>query len=905
MEQSRNNLNIELLAPAGDFASLKAAIGNGADSVYFGSNYFNARKKAKNIPEEEMEEAIDYVHLRACRAYLTLNTLLLDEEIPLAMDLAKIAYRYGIDAVIVQDLGFAALLRKAMPDLPLHASTQATIYDEYAIGACACIGISRVILPRELSIAEITRLTRYAKGKGIETEVFVHGALCVCYSGQCIMSSMIGGRSGNRGECAQPCRLPYDITVSKRPKNLIAPHLATKDLSALSHIEELIQAGVTALKIEGRMRSPEYVGVVTNEFRKEIRYVLNKIKFDRFEPSEKDLEKGNTEHLLLAFNRGGDFTDHYLKGKKSPDMMAGAHAGSFGVLLGEIAAKNAQIGVIDIRKTTDVTTTLFPNKGDVFSIRRRGKDEEIASAPIGSAVANGMNIRVKGFHPAMIDTMQIGDQVYRMTHSRLANEVLAADTSKTVISGILREAQDKVLLDWTVARGPSKGVSYQESLGNMETVEKNQTPRISEQRCVEQLSKTGGTPFIIDRLRIENTPAMPVSALNLLRRESLAGLSEKIRQLFKRTFTDSDDSEIITALGCAKEAGTCTADPVVTASKVEWSPEFHDYSAVEDLIRQIDILAPQKTQSHQGGIPAGRPYFQNKVAAYFYSWDGDASSITCHADWYELPIWAFMGGNALNGLKRLKESEPDARIAVVLPPASIGPVREIILELVKTLAKEGIEAVVSGNPGNAWLCQELELEDFQDSGSNVMNSSTASLMKKFGAVSVVPSMELSMEPLIEMAKNVFAGTGCTLELPVYGKLRLMYSEHCPAGYNRSGCKACGTGVAFALKDRKGASFPVICHKEACTVDILNGDNLCVPAEIAELAKICRIRGRLIFTDETIEERKTLTEGFRTLVQNPDSTSLNREIEHIRQTAVDIASDRNHGLTRGHYQRGMH
>ena len=987
---------IELLAPAGDLNSLKVAIGNGANSVYFGSNYFSARKKAKNIPEEDMEEAIDYAHLRSCKIYLALNTLLLDDELDLAVDLAKVAYQCGIDAIIVQDFGFAALLKKQLPDITLHASTQATIYDEYAIDACACVGFSRIILPRELSIDEIARLTAYAKTKGIETEVFVHGALCVCYSGQCIMSSMIGGRSGNRGECAQPCRLPYDVTVQKRPKNLIAPHLATKDISAIDHIEQLILAGVAALKIEGRMRSVEYVGEVTNEFSKQIKFVINKIKFDRFEPSIKGLENGSMENLLLAFNRGGKFSDHYLVGKKSPEMIAGTHVGSFGVLLGEIAAKNSQIGVLDIRKTNDVIATLFPDKGDVIAIRRQGKEEEIASAPIGSAVANGSNIRIKGFHPAIIDTMQIGDLAYRMSHSQLAKEVLTSEKSKTQLAGVLRGNENGISLEWTVTKGIAKGIVYEEHFktepkssviipamdsseahadnknnsdnlnpSGKDSLNSSDLPaRISEQRCVEQLSKTGGTPFVVESIIVESAPAIPVSALNLIRRESLAGISEKIRQSFKKMlpechYTEQNiDNNGYSKMPLnessnidAKSDENCESsnnencdssnseenilqneNNTTRTKEVIRSTEFQDYSAVENLISQIDIFDSEEFaqnkdtmtlnckneadnintksttdmyESSKKCTSAKVNLSKNSISAYFYSWDGTAASIACGADWYELPVWAFLKENALDGLHDLIAMEPDAKIAIALPPAYIGKYRLIILDLLKKLAQEGIEAIVSGNPGNGWLCQELGLENFQDSGTNVLNSCTATLIQEFGATSIVASVELALEPLMEIAKNSFEQTGCLLELPAYGKLRLMYSEHCPVGYNRSGCKACETGAAMAIKDRKGMSFPVICHKETCTVDILNGDNLCVPSEIVELTKHCQIRARLYFTDETAQERKMLTKGFGDLIRNPKSSQTIHEIEKVRRIAVDIASSRNNGLTKGHYQRGMH
>lgn len=901
MKETKKNQseNLELLAPAGDMESLKVAIGNGANSVYFGANYFNARKKAKNISDEEMEEAIDYAHLHSCRAYLTLNTLLLDEELDMAAELAGMAGRYGIDAVIVQDLGFAAMLKNNYPDLPIHASTQATIYDEYAIDACACIGFSRIILPRELSIPEIKRLTQYAKTKGIETEVFAHGALCVSYSGQCVMSSLIGGRSGNRGECAQPCRLPYDLTVLKRPKNQPTPHLATKDISAFDHIEELIKAGVASIKIEGRMRSPEYVGEVIREFRTQIQYVINKMKFDRFEPAMKEMRKGSVENLLLAFNRGGNFSDHYLTGHKGPDMMAGSHVGSFGVLLGEIAAKNSKIGVVDIRKTTDVEAVSFPNKGDVISIRRTGSKDEIASAPIGSAVVNGTSLRIKGFHPAIIDTLQIGDRVYRMSHSLLAKEVLAANQSKTPLEGILRSKNGTVSLEWTVTDGISKGITCSEELDLSQLITEDGKPgvfpEIQEQRCIDQLSKTGGTPFIVEKITVETLPAIPVSSLNHLRRESLAGISEKITGAYKRTLEYPENEPQNALPEQTVQSIETLANP--GSSTIKKSAEFQDYSAVEELIRNIDILSPEKTGEE--------PNTKNSISVYYYSWDGTAESAVCGADWYELPVWSFFNDSAIPEIQKIKELEPEAGIAVVLPPAYIGSYRNAILELIPKLADAGIDAIVSGNPGNSWLCRNYDLAVYQDSGSNVMNSSTAALLQEFGADLIVPSVELSLESLLSLTRKSFVGTDCILELPAYGKLRLMYSEHCPVGYNRSGCKACESGAAFALKDRKGISFPVICHKGPCTAEILNGDNLCAPSEIAEIATICPVRARLYFTDEVSQERINLVKEFRNVLGNAGSPEADRGAERVHKLAVGIASDRNNGLTKGHYQRGIH
>lgn len=261
---------IELLSPAGNFDSLKAAIGNGADSIYFGSEYFSARGKATNFTGEEIEKAIDYAHLHSCSIYLALNTLLMDHELDMAKKIAISAFRQGVDAVIVQDIGFARLLNDLIPELPLHASTQASICDKYSVDAWHDLGVKRIILPREFSIEEIKKISVYANDLGIETEVFAHGALCVSYSGQCLMSSMIGSRSGNRGECAQPCRLTYDLVMNNRTIKKSKALISTRDMSAINLTEELKNSNVTALKIEGRMRSAEYVGTATRNFRKAI-----------------------------------------------------------------------------------------------------------------------------------------------------------------------------------------------------------------------------------------------------------------------------------------------------------------------------------------------------------------------------------------------------------------------------------------------------------------------------------------------------------------------------------------------------------------------------------------------------------------------------------------------------------
>ena len=289
---------LELLAPAGSMEAVAAAVQNGADAVYLGYGDFNARRNAKNFSREEFAAAVSYCHVRGARVYLTLNTLLTDRELPRAAEFAAEASALGADAVLIQDLGVLRMLRQVAPDLPVHASTQMTIHNLDGVKMVADLGLSRAVLSRELSRDQIEYITQRSP---IEIEVFAHGALCMCYSGQCFLSSIIGGRSGNRGLCAQPCRLKYGW-MDKAD----AYPLSLKDLSLAGHLRELRKMGVSCVKLEGRMKRPEYVAVVTGIYSRAI-------KEDR-EPTAEELEQ-----LRAAFSRQG-FTQGYYLDRQGPDM---------------------------------------------------------------------------------------------------------------------------------------------------------------------------------------------------------------------------------------------------------------------------------------------------------------------------------------------------------------------------------------------------------------------------------------------------------------------------------------------------------------------------------------------------------------------------------------------------------
>ena len=311
----------ELLAPAGNFDALKAAVEAGADAVYLAGESFGARAYAGNFSNDEILKAVEFAHLRGVHIHVTVNTILGDDEISAFVEYLKFLRHANVDALIIQDLGAVKLAKKFAPEIPLHASTQMTIHNLEGVKFLAELGFSRVVLARELSLKEIEYI---AKNSPIEIETFIHGALCVCCSGQCFMSSMIGGRSGNRGKCAQPCRLPYEL-VDADGKNILSDAgkylLSPKDLNTLDLLQKIISAGVTSLKIEGRMKRPEYVATVVSVYRKVL---------DNFSPTADDHNK-----LAQIFNR--DFTTAYLEKNPGKNLISDKKPNNRGVPVGRVA----------------------------------------------------------------------------------------------------------------------------------------------------------------------------------------------------------------------------------------------------------------------------------------------------------------------------------------------------------------------------------------------------------------------------------------------------------------------------------------------------------------------------------------------------------------------------------------
>lgn len=508
--------NVELLAPAGNMECLHAAVKAGADAVYLGAGHFNARRGADNFSLENLAEACDYAHLRGVKIYLTLNTVVLPSELPDALELARQAYRCGVDAFIVQDIGISIELSRIMPDVEVHVSTQMNIHDEDGLRAAAALGATRVTLARELSLAEIARLHELAEELGVELESFAHGALCICYSGQCFMSSLVGGRSANRGRCAQACRLPYELHNRALRKTLDAPGehlLSPKDLCTANLIPELLQAGVASLKIEGRMKSPEYVQAVVGVYRAVIDRVEAAIDRDGInsvvasDAPELRASEEEMNVLFEAFSRG--FTTAYLKGKRGNEIMSYGRPNNRGVFVGRVAKVREGLVFIDPETELHVGDLIefWTNRGHFVHTIGEFKTDRAGRVffPVERAVGKG-------------------DRVFRVRNA----EAAFVDDDKLPSVAVCARAELRIgqpaLLTFTVASGDaSVTVEGPE-------VEAARTKAITEEEVREHIDRMGTTPFYLSSLEIDldEGVGMGFSMLHKLRARAAEELQETI-----------------------------------------------------------------------------------------------------------------------------------------------------------------------------------------------------------------------------------------------------------------------------------------------------------------------------------------------------------------------------------------
>ncbi|NRT89431.1 U32 family peptidase [Clostridium beijerinckii] len=503
---------IELLAPAGSMESLIAAINNGADAIYLGGNKFSARAYASNFDNETMMKAVDYAHSYNVKVYVTINTILKQSELKEALKYAGYLYEIGVDAIIIQDLGLVKLIRDVYPDFELHASTQMTIHNAEGALYFREKGMQRIVLSRELTLDEIKYIS---KDLGIETEIFVHGALCVCYSGQCLMSSMIGGRSGNRGRCAQPCRMQYTLkgeNFGERKAYLLSP----KDTCFIDDMEAIIKSGTSSLKVEGRMKKPEYVAGVTRNYRKAIDKVLVNTKFD--------LQRGRQE-LAQLFNREG-FAKAYLYKNVGKDMMSYNYPKNTGVYIGQVSNSGevkleASVSLGDGIRFNDDGFTLSKILNNNNEVKEAFKGETVKLFPTGG--------------------YKKGYKLYKMSDKKLYDELnddLKPYKRKINLTG---EIEFKVNAPLCIKAKYNK----KEYRVYGEMVEEATNKPLTRERVEEALRKSGEIPYKFDKIFFDifDDGFIRISAINNLRRELFEKILKEEVSSYRRKRTEGPIKE--------------------------------------------------------------------------------------------------------------------------------------------------------------------------------------------------------------------------------------------------------------------------------------------------------------------------------------------------------------------------
>lgn len=500
--------DVELLAPVGSFEALKAAVQNGANAVYLGGKDFGARASANNFDRDELKEAVKYAHIRGVQVFVTTNTLRKENEIEDFLEYAKFLYDIDVDAIILQDIGMARLIKRELPDFELHASTQMVAHSLEDVKYLESVGFDRVVLAREVTVEEIKYICDNCKA---DIEVFVHGALCVCYSGQCLMSSMIGNRSGNRGRCAQPCRQRYELidvytgeVVNSNGDYLLSP----RDLNAIEEIDKVIDAGVHSLKIEGRMKRPEYVATVIDGYRKTIDEYLATNKLNVSDETIND--------LYTIFNR--KFTKGLLLGDVGKDMMNSQLPNNQGLYVGTVVDYNKKAKRLKIK----LANTL--KKGDGINL---------GGGTIGRIIKNG-NIETIGYKGETIELDFVGEArkgqiVFKTSDSELMDRVQATFTQdKEFVKNII-DAKITIKLGQKPILTLIDRNKNQATIEGDKIVEEAMKVALSKEKVETQLRKLGNTPYELDLLEIEldDNVSLPISLLNQMRRDCIELLDKE------------------------------------------------------------------------------------------------------------------------------------------------------------------------------------------------------------------------------------------------------------------------------------------------------------------------------------------------------------------------------------------
>jgi putative protease len=829
----------ELLAPAGDRTCLIAAVENGADAVYFGLQRHNARIRANNFDGSDLPEVMQLLHRRGVKGYVTLNTLVFPREMPDLEAAVRALASAGVDAVIVQDLGLVRLIRAIAPQLEIHASTQMSITSAAGVMLARELGCTRVILARELSLAEIGRIRQ---ATDLPLEVFVHGALCVAYSGQCLTSEALGGRSANRGECAQACRMPYQIVCDGRPVELgeIQYLLSPQDLAAYDLIGQLIDLGITALKIEGRLKTPEYVANITRHYRTAIDadWAGRSVPFT----------KRDVREMQLSFSRG--FSHGFLDGNNHKLLVRGDYSKKRGILLGyveSITAAGIRLTVADPVKPGDglvidgdESAGLKEQGGRVYKVFPA--DQRATESGRSIDEEEGLSGRLElRFHPDAIDLNHVsaGQRVWKTDDPALTRRLRGSFTGP-------QTRKVDLDLDVVALTGAQLRVTGRATTGHQATVVSEmplapaETSPADEGLLLAQLGRLGGTIYHLRAVvaTIVGQPMVPKSLLNQLRRELVSQLNEAASMV---------------------PVGAIVQEPVLPGLCAGISAQ-RDRDIKESRCARppIDLsVLCRNTAQVDAALAAGIR--------------------TIYADYQDIKEYQ-------NAVLAASRAPTGATIHLATPRIE----KPGEANLFVYLARQGAQGLLVRNAGGLRFCAERGIPFVVDFSLNAANPLTVELLKRFGAERVTASYDLNVEQLLDLLDAI---PPSWLEIVIHQHIPMFHMEHCvfcaflSPGTDATNCGRPCDHHEVRLRDRVGKDHPLKADV-GCRNTLFNA----VPQTAAEfLPQLCR-RGarylRIECLDDEPDKVKRIIRLYReALAEQRDGKALWRELKAANQYGV--------------------
>ncbi|AKG20273.1 U32 family peptidase [Calothrix sp. 336/3] len=858
----------ELLAPAGNWECAKAAVENGADAIYFGLDKFNARMRAENFTEADLPELMTYLHSRGVKGYVTLNTLIFPQELRAAQHYLRSIIAAGVDAVIVQDIGICRLIRHLSPDFPIHASTQMTITSVAGVEFAEELGCNLVVLARECSLKEIDKIQQHLayRQTSLPLEVFVHGALCVAYSGQCLTSEALGGRSANRGECAQACRMPYELiadgeTVYLGDKKYL---LSPQDLAGLDVLPDLVKSGVSCLKIEGRLKSAEYVASVTRVYRE----ALDRVEVSQNSPEEipENLEataeisdsQGEIAReryqLEMAFSRG--LYTGWFGGINNQELVHARFGKKRGVYLGEVTrVREGQVAIKlgaagAIARKSSLESVIKPGDGVVFDSGNPQTQEE-GGRVYGVQQQGREAILTFGRDNVNWRRVQVGDKLWKTSDPELDKQV------RQSFAGDVPQFQRPVAMEVYGKVGEQLRAIARDQLGNIVLLDSDillvaaHTKPLTTEKLREQLGRLGNTSLRLTNLdnHLQGNVMLPVSELNRMRREIVARL-EKLRSQPPR-----------------------------------W--QLNNHASLKDILPSPETLSPIPSPTNLIVLVRNLRQLQaildrNMDSSSFAEIGGGGIPIhTIYCEFADQRQYR-------QAVKMVRERENSAYQIFVAPPRITKPGENWILQQVKSAGADGY--LVRNYDHLQFFAGDNCVGDFS---LNVANPLSADYLKnKYGLQRLTASYDLNIQQLTDLLQHT---PPSWFEVTIHQHMPMFHMEHCvfcaflSDGTDYTNCDRPCEKHQVKLRDRVGTEH-ILQADVGCRNTVFNGTAQTGAEYVQHLIDLGLRDFRIEFVDESPEEVQLIIHKYQQLLRGDISGSqLWRELKLQNQLGVTRGS----------------